>query len=470
MSVKQTEPFRQMIYSALKDVTPVRLRLFFVANCLAALLFCFISVATVKEHEHAVKTIGRDAAPSVISAHQIKIAVEQMDADLVDELLYAPGQEEGAEMAADFEMWRKKVSRELVAAAKNITYGSAEQIPLENIQMALGEYEMRAQSARDMHYQGKNQETVNYYSSALQILQAQLLPNADALNRANADKLENAYSQAESESALSCGLVLVVGMLLVVLLLFTQIYLSGRFRRRINLPLLIAMLSTVVFTQHIYSELSENGKALKKAKEDAYNSVVALLDARANSYDAKATASRFLLTHNNASSQEQTFFEKVATVASFAAEHGYSDTIARAQRQLETQEKINLPGFKGSLADELNNVRFEGEGQAALEALEGFSNYTKADSKMRQLENSGAHAAAVKMCLSYGPNGSMFPFIKFDDALGRTLEINRTHFKIEVDKAFHDLTGLVGLCQLIALLIVVCTYFGLRPRMAEYLH
>jgi hypothetical protein len=470
MPGKKADPLRNMISLAFQDVTPVRLRLLFVANCLAAILFFCISETTIKEHAHAVKTVGLDAAPSVIIAHQIKIAVEQMDADLVDELLYAPHQQDGARVAADFEMWRQKVSKDLVAAAKNITYGSAEQIPLENIQMALGEYEMRAQSASDMHNQDKDQDAVTYYCSALQILQEQLLPNADALNKANADNLENTYAQTESESALSCGLVLVMGMLLTVLLLFTQIYLSGRFRRRINLPLLFATLCIGLFAQHIYSALSENGKDLKKAKEDAYNSVVALLDTRANSYAAKAAASRFLLLRQNASSQQQSFLEKTATVACFTPEHGYSETIARAQKQIESQEKINLPGFKGSLADELNNVRFEGEGQSALEALEGFGNYLATDTKMRQLENSGAHSAALKICLGYDPNSSMFPFTKFDDALGRTLEINRTHFKLAVDEAFHDLKGLVGLCQLISLLIIVCTYFGLSPRMAEYLN
>lgn len=464
-----SDPIKQMICAVFKDVTPVRLRLLFVANCLAALLFLFIAMITVKGNEHAVKTVGLDAAPSVITAHKIMIAVERMDADLVDELLFDPHQQESEEMAADFEVWRRKVSKELVAAAKNITYGEAEQIPIENLEMALGDYETRAQSARDMRKQGKNEEAVAYYCAALQILNEQLLPNAEALNKANADKLETTYARAESESALSCGLVLVVGMLLAALLLFTQIYLSRRFRRRINLPLFVATLCTVVFGQHIYSSLRANDNELKVAKEDAYNSVVALLDARSNAYSAKAAASRFLLVHQTASASQQYFFDKAATVASFSPGHNFADTVARAQEQIEAGEKINLTGFRGSLADELNNVRFEGEGEAALAALESFANYLTTDRKMRQLENSGAHAAAVKICLGYDPAASNFPFTKFDDALERTLAINQRHFKLSINEAFHDLKGLSFLCQIASLFIIVCTYFGLSPRMAEYL-
>jgi hypothetical protein len=466
---KQLDPLRQMVYSIFQDVTPVRLRLFLLSNCLAALLFCILSIATVESHHRALQTVGLDAAPSVITAHQIKISVEQMDCDLVDELLYAPRQEEAREIAQDFEKVRSDLSKQLVAAAKNITFGSAEQSPLENIQTGLGQYEMLAQSALLLHNQGREEDALSAYRSALKVLQEQLLPEADALNKANADKLEDTYARAESESALRCGFVLLVGMLLVTLLSYTQFYLSKRFRRLINIPLFVATICTVVFVQHIYTALRENGRELKVAKEDAYNSVVALLDARANSYGAKAAASRSLYIQPKSEAQSQDFVDKATSVASFSAGHNFAETIARAQKQIEEQEKISLPGFKGSLADELNNVRFEGEAQSALESLQAFGDYMDADARVREREKSGAHTAAIKICLGYDPQGSKFPFVKFDNALQRTLAINQNHFKLAIKSAFANLKWLVGQCQLIALLIAVCTYFGLRPRIIEYL-
>jgi len=469
MPTLRVDPLQQLVRSAFQDVTPIRLNLLLVANCLGALLFCLASVATVQQHEHAVKTLGLDAAPSVIAAHQIAMGVLKMDTDLANELLLKPGQPEVQWISDEFEKWRVTVCKQLVAAANNITYGSSEQIPLENITIALGQFEMQAQSARDMHKAGKDAEALASYRASLKTIQEILLPNADALNNANAEALESTYLQEVSESALSCGFVLVIGMVLVALLAITQVYLTGRFRRRLNLPLLIATVCTALFVQHLYSALRENSHHLKVAKEDAYNSIVSLLDARANAYNANASESRWLLDREQAGSHEKAFFDKMSTVASFAPGHNFTETVARANKQLGSGEKFQLPGFKGSLADEFTNVRFEGEGQAALEALQALGDYYRVDGRMRELERSAPHAAAVKLCLGYEPYASQFPFTKFDDALGRALKINQDHFDRAVTKAFDDLKGLVVFSQIVSLLIAFCTYAGLRPRLAEYM-
>src|SRR4029453_7886576 len=310
----QLDPLQHMVRSAFKDVTPVRLRILLVVHWRVVLIFCLVSVTTIRKHEYSVRTVGRDATPSVIAAHQIRIGVEQMDTNLANELLYAHGQDEVQQMAKSFEDWRVSVCKHLVAAAKNITYGSAEQVPIENIQVALGQYDMQAQRARDMHDAGKSADSVSAYRIALKTVQDKLLPNAEALNKANADELEAQYSRRASESALSCGLVLVLGMVLIVLLVITQAYLTRRFRRRLNLPLLVATVCTVIIVQHVYTALRSNAQHLKAAKEDSYDSIVALLDARANAYNGNAAQSRWLLDRENADAHEKSFYASLVTV------------------------------------------------------------------------------------------------------------------------------------------------------------
>jgi hypothetical protein len=468
MPTKRLDPLHHMLHLIFQDVTPVRLRLFFVANFFGTLIFCLLTLVTVSQHEHAVETVGHDAAPSVIAANQIKIGVEKMDAALADQLLYKPGQVEREESIADFEKWRIVVGKQLVAAAKNITYGDTEQIPIENIQNALGQFEMLAQAARDAQIAGKNADALSFYRKALSIVEEKLLTSADALNKANSVKLESTYSQEESRSALSCGFLLAVGIVLVSLMVTTQIYLSKRFRRRLNVPLIIATLSTALFVQHLYTALRGDAAHLKLAKEDAYDSIVALLNARSNAYGADAAESRWLFDREQAQIHEKYFQDKVATVASFAPEHNFSETLARAEKQLAAGSKYRLPGFSGSLADELNNTRFEGEASTALEALKAFSEYCSLDVRMRHLESSGAHDRAVRTGLGYSPSESKYWFSKFDDALQRTLEINQEHFERAVNQAFHDLVGMATLSRLLFLFSAVCIYAGLRGRMAEY--
>jgi hypothetical protein len=254
----------------------------------------------------------------------------------------------------------------------------------------------------------------------------------------------------------------------MALLIYTQIYLKMRFRRRINVPLLIATLGTVASVHHLSASLSQTSHDLKVAKEDAYNSIVSLLDARANAYDTNAAESRWLLDRERAGAHEKLYFEKVASIARFAPHHSFAETISRAKKPGDDGDKIELPGFSGSLAEELNNIRFEGEKQAALETLEAFADFGTIDAKIRELEKSGQHDQAIKLCLSYEPKGSKFTFTRFDDALGRTLTINQEHFDREVKNAFRDLSGLDVEANIAGLLLAVLVYLGLRPRMAEF--
>jgi hypothetical protein len=464
----QVSPLKQAVQSAFSDVTPVRLWLLLILISLCSLIYGIATIVTVEQHEHAIKTVGKDAAPSVIAAYQIKIGVETMDAALADELLYPPGKREAQNMVDEFESSRLNVCKQLVAAAKNITYGPAEELPIEGIQNALGQFEMQAQRARDLHSAGNDGEAVATYRAALATLQNDILPNADKLNKANADVLEDTYAREKGISAMSRGFVMVMGLVLIGLLLYTQLYLSARFHRRLNLPLIFFTGCTAVFLQQLTSSLGDSSNELKVAKEDAYNSIVALLDARTNAYDANASESRWLLDRDHATVYEKYFHDKMATVARFEHGHDFASTIALARNQLGSGEKFNLPGFSGSLADELNNIIFPEEGEAALESLKKLSDYSATDAKMRKLETSGSHDIAVSLGLGYDPKGSNFLFSKFDDALGRTLKINEYHMRNAVNKAARDLDGLVAGSFLLTFVALLCAYAGLRPRLEEY--
>ena len=51
---------------------------------------------------------------------------------------------------------------------------------------------------------------------------------------------------------------------------------------------------------------------------------------------------------------------------------------------------IKRTEFKGKLADELNNITFPGEMEAATSTLRAWGQYVAIDNKIRQLETSGA--------------------------------------------------------------------------------
>jgi hypothetical protein len=469
MPTKHKDPIRHLIQAVLADVTLTRLRLLLVLNVLAVLVFWFFAVTTISQHEHTATTVAYSAAPSVFAAHEIGNGIEQMDTFLANELLYPSGHEQKPEMARRFEDARASVCRQIVAAAKNITYGKSEQIPIENLLLASGLYQMQAQQARDLQNDGKVASAIDAYLETVKTLEGKLLPNAWALDRANSEQLESIYGEEKSKSALSCGLVLVIGMVLVALLTITQIYLAKRFRRRFNLPLLLSTICAVIFVQYLYSSLRESTQHLKVAKEDSYDSLVAVLETRASAYHANAVQSRWLLDRIHCDKHDRDFSADITKIAAFEDGYDFSKTIEDAQKQFSAGKKLSLRGFKGSLADEFRNLTFEGEAQSALDALRALSSYCDADARMRQLEKSGKHAEALEVGLGYNPNHSKFPFSQFDEALKRMLELNQHHFEQGVRRAFDELRLLALFTGIICLLLLNCIYIGIRPRMVEYL-
>lgn len=458
-----------MVESALRDVTPVRLRLLLLANCILVTGFCSVAITTIHQHEHAARTIGLDATPSVVASEQIQIAALEMDYYLVNELLISPADKEARMMTKHFEDWRANACKSLVAAANNITYGDKERLPIENVLLEMGEYEARAQKARDLHSAQKEPEALAAYRSAKETLSSSLLPSTDALHTANSDILEATYSEEQSKSALSCGFVLVTGMVLIGLLVYTQIFTKRRFRRTFNLFLVASTVAMALLVNHLYSSLRESAVHLKAAKEDAYDSMVALLNIRVEAYEAQVNQIRALVDRENAQIYHQEFGKRIANIATFPG--GTIDaTIALAKKQMEERERFSLPNFKGSLKDEFDNIKFEGEGTAVLEATEALREYLTSVEQIRKEEQAGAVDEAIDMSLGFTPNSCKFPFTRFDDAVGRALKINIEHFNRSVKEAFDDLSTLVMLSQAVCLSMFICIYLGLRDRIAEYMN
>jgi Four helix bundle sensory module for signal transduction len=463
-------PYQNIVVRTLRDKTPYRLRLLLLAITIFAVAFGIVATTTVKQHDQAMQTIGIEAGPSVITAHQIKIGLLSMDAALADELLAPPEDRDSQEMADDFDKHRANTSKYLVAAARNITYGNSELFPIESVQVGLGQYLMQAQAARDFHRAGNADNALSAYRSTLRTLQESLLPNLEALDKANADILEETYNREKSVSALSRGFVLLVGLVLCGTMLYTQFFLAIRFRRRLNLPLLVATVCLLIFIQHLTQSLANCSNEVKVAKEDAYDSIVSLLQARSRSFDAKAGESRWLLDKARGSVYQKAFSDQINSVAKFERGHDFANVLAAVEKQMAAGDKFLLPGFSGALAEELNNVRFDGEAQAAVDTLHEFRAYVAADDKIRQLENAGNHQAALRLGLGYNLSGSNYLFNKYDDALGRTLKINEQQLDLAYKTGKHELDNIILGIILSCILIVVLAYVGLMPRLEEYSH
>jgi hypothetical protein len=159
-------------------------------------------------HRDAMKTIGKDTAPSIIAAQRIKSALADMDANAANEFLGEPGRMPEAVEA--YEKRRVEAATALIEAASNITYGKAEQDPIEAIQVGLGTFEGRVQRARDLH-ERKDAGFVDAYHDAATVMDETLLPEADKLDKANHDKMEEAYAAVSNRSVAMVVFLVIAG-------------------------------------------------------------------------------------------------------------------------------------------------------------------------------------------------------------------------------------------------------------------
>lgn len=426
----------------------------------ASLLLLVTTLSGVQAQRHAIKTVGKDSAPSIITAQRIKDGLAGMDANAVNELLVKSGQ--NPEAIKGYEERRQKLAERLVAAAENITYGDAERKPIQTLQLAVGDYMMKLQQAKDFNERGDANGVLMSYRAAAQIMDKTLLPAADALDKANSEELKQTYLAERFASGRSLFVIIIFGLLLIGVLVALQLFLSHRMRRLLNPMLLAATAIAIVFVGYTTRAFLSASHHLKVAKEDAFASVHALRQSRALAYSANADESRYLLDAALASTHQQAFFTKAAEIAKVPSGQTF-EAVAAAAAQGQKVE-----GLTGFLGEELNNITFPGEREAAVATLSTFGTYLKIDQQIRQLQQTGKHAQAIALCTGYNPGQSNWAFNRFLDAHQKTLDINIAAFEDAIAQGFKDVDGFEIVTPIVTVAIAGLTLFGLLPRIKEY--
>jgi hypothetical protein len=300
------------------------------------------------------------------------------------------------------------------------------------------------------------------YRHATGLIHDSLLPAADTLTKVNFDALKQAYDSQSAMAGFNALLVIVAGLALLVALITTQLFLTRRMHRLINPGLLAATVLAALFLLFAVNRLRGSTHHLKVAKEDAFDSVHALWQTRAVAYDANGEESRWLLDRPQANVYEQAWLDKTAKIARLPDGQSY-DTVATGSA---TGQKVS--GFTGFLADELNNITFPGEREAAVATLRAYGVYFGIDGQIRNLENTGRQDEAVKLCTGSKPGESDWAFGRFDDALGATLKINQDEFDTNWHAGQGSVAGLEVEALIVALAVGGLATLGLRPRIQEY--
>jgi hypothetical protein len=423
-------------------------------------LLALHGASTLAIAKRALLTISKDTVPSIIAAEEIGYALADLDANVANALLGTPQHRQLA--ANTIEKERVTVTDRIIDAAENITYGDAERQPIRELTRNLGLYLERAAEARLRLEQGDAGGARATYWQATEILHKNLLVAAASLDAANKSQLEAAYEsgikETEGAEVVSC----LLGAMLVAALITLEIKLARRTRRIISLPLVLATLLAMILPVLLAYRFTAARSSLRVAKADAFDSVHALIRARAIAYDLNGDESRFLLDPGDAHGFGAVFKSKVAQLTTNPLAPTPS-TVELAVRKRSTKPKES-----GLFWDELDNLTFPGEYDTASRMVGGFRSYMTIDAKIRKLAASGNLPDAIELAIGDRPDESNAVFARMDDALVSTVAINRAAFDREMSGTEESLTATERVSIVLSLFIAGLTWLGLRPRLREY--
>jgi hypothetical protein len=394
---------------------------------LAVLLFTIAVWAGVRLERRQLQTVGRDTAPSIIAADDIKASLADMHRHATEQLLAGAGGDR--EAAAAYEQRRMQAAEAILDAAVNITYGESERAPLRQLIHMLGTYEQAVARSVTLREKGDG-AYLDAYREADRIMQSGLLPAAAALHRANREVLERACAgQAASAGLAIAGMLLGAAVLLAVLGI--ALWRSEAIRWRA--ALVGSMALTVVLLTSAVIALWYAAASLHRGCGDAFDSIDVLQQARADAFAAHGVLGGALLDRSRAADHERAFAENAAQVA----EH---------------------------LAAALRNSTFAGEHDNLVETRERFAEFQEMAGRVRRLAADGKQSEAVVLGFGRGPGQANHAFTAFGTATVRTIGTNRRAFDRSVNRGFDTLATLEIGNALGALAVLALAYMAVRGR------
>jgi hypothetical protein len=458
--------------------TPGRIRVMAAAVITVSVFLGVLTAALSGAITSGLQLIGQRSDPEVLAATDLYFRLNDMDAQVANVLLV--GRQPGlgitrAQALAIYQQDRRQAGQDLQRAAEIAGSLPSAQRPLRAVLNGLGAYEGLAAEAMYLDGQGASPPgrppaaALALYQQATDLLQGSILPSALSLAGANTAALDSAY-QTDRSAALNGELeVVLLGAVLLAALLGLQLYLAGRFRRLVSPALAGATLAAVALLATSATAMHAQAGHLYVAKVEAFDSIIALSQARAISDDANADESRYLVDPARAGQYQQAFETRSQQLARLPGAGLFQYDAALARAVAAYQARNSDVRFGGYLGAEFRNITFPGERSAAQQALTAYQVWQRDDRHIRVLNAGGDLSGAIAFDTSYARGNSNWAFTRYDSALSDVIAINQRSFNQAIRQGQQERSGLAALIPgLAVILITALVLAGVRPRLAEY--
>ena len=424
--------------------TPRRLVL---AATLVALVTAWFTVLLAQGASGARGALSSMAAKTgeVSATNDLYFRLNDMDAQAANTLLVGfhptikvPASSSASASMGTYEKDRAAASADLQQIAANPNLAGR----YTKLLTAIGGYEELIAQAAYIDQGAQNEAPATPPSAALALYQqataqmhATVLPIAADITAQDSASVDAMYASDRGGAQLDAVLVLLIGLLLTGALVAAHWYLSRRFRRILTPAFALAAMLTVVVTVLGCSVLFHEATQLRVAKAEAFDSINALTNARAVSYDANADESRWLLDPTG---------------------------------ELQSSYLTKVEQVHGLLGTELNNITFPGEAHGAYATTTAFNAYVQDDATIRGDAERNDLADAVRVDVGTGAGQSNAAFYKYDQALLGIIEINENAFTTAIDDGRSALGVWTWLPYATGIAVLVLVGAALYPRLREY--
>jgi hypothetical protein len=400
--------------------TPGRLRAVGIVSVVATLLF---GLAAGQAFRSADGALSRAAANSdqLVRIQAIQTNVVQADADATNAFLV--GGLEPAAQRADYTEAIASASRLIAEAAQ---HQPADGAALAALNQSLVSYTSQVEQAR-----ANNRQALpigaQYLKGASADLRADALPLLANLGEAN-----NARVTEEFDRAARSALWLVSGGLLaLVVLVLSLVWLARRTRRLVNVPLaaaaLVVLVTLVIGTVGL---LSVKG-SVDDTRTGVYADTLSTARARIAGFDAKSNESLTLIARGSGAA-----FEKAWQASSAAV----TTEIAQLEAAPASVGRDPLP----------------------------WPDYATVHQKIRALDDGGDWEGAVELATGEGTDTGNTTFAAFDTASDDQLSAlsEQTSNQLDGTGGWLPFAGVLGL--LAGVVAALCAWWGVSMRLEEY--
>jgi hypothetical protein len=460
--------------------TPGQIRAFAVAGLLAVLALFAVTATAIGNARDGVQTIGHDAGPQVVATGTLFFALSDMDAQAANVLLIGKESGLGREREASkrrYKLRRAQASRALIQAAQLAGDDLPQQQTVLSVFDGLGRYERLVAQAITLDEQARRaagpppQEVIDIYRLGTGLMKLELLPKAYNLTLDSGATVRQTYAAKRSAVLTGRAWVWLAGLVVVGVLAGAQVFLARRFRRVVNPALALATLVVLVLVVAGTGLLSAQADQLRRAKQDGFDSVLALSRARAISNSAFGDESRYLLDPGRADTYEQVYLDKAQSVLYTEAGNleEYYRGVDTAVRQFSAGR--GQASFLGFFGDEVRHVGSAGQGSTLVETLSdtlvSYQQVQQNDSRMRELANANRRQDAVALRMGRD-SGAVGAFNRYDGSLVALTAAHDRAFDRAIASADDGLRGWDVMLPGAAIAVAVLILIGVRPRLAEY--